>query len=195
MRSMRTVIVVTTMLIIATGSATAQRSSFFAGVSGGFTLGDLHDPAFDTDARIGMTAGLLAGARPTRNTVVNLGAHWVQKGGGDTRLDYLEIPITLGGVALFEDGHYRSRFYTGIAMSVKLGCSSEPVFLSCSDASNVEWVWPIGLLLSRWSRGSQFFAVDIRYTEGLSDAFQDVAISNRSWQVRFITGLQLGGSN
>jgi len=170
----------------------AQQPIDFVGISAGMTMGDLHDPALDTDSRFGGTAGILTGIRPSRNTVVNLGAHWVQKGGGETRLDYLEIPLTVGGVALIQDGAYRSRFYTGLAMGVKLACNSEPPFLSCDDAARIEWVWPIGLLFSRWSSGDQFFALDIRYTESLSDAFESVVVSNRSWQLRLITGIQIG---
>ena len=64
--------------------------------------------------------------------------------------------------------------------------------LATLTGAPVEWEWPIGVLFGRWSSGQKLYALDLRYSEGISDAFEDVAISNRSWQLRFIAGVTLG---
>jgi hypothetical protein len=191
MRAFRVICLVAGLGMVTAATAEAQAGNRYVGISAGATWGDLHDFPLDTDGRLGGTAGLFAGIRPTRNTVVNVGTHWVQKGGGETRLDYLEIPITVGGVALIDDGLYRSRLYTGLALSVRMSCTAGAPIVSCSDAARTEWGWPIGLVVGRWSQGSTFFALDLRYTESLTGAFETVAISNRSWQIRLLTGWRI----
>ena len=183
---------IVSLLLASAGNGSAQLAKFFAGASAGVTLGDLRGTGVATAVRAGGTAGLFGGVRPTRNTALNLGASWVQKGGGDTRLDYLEFPLTIGGVALIEDGLYRSRLYTGLVLGIKLSCSSSST-LTCSEAAATEWAWPIGLLLGRWGSGSHFVALDIRYTHGLSDTFEGSGLTNRSWQFRLLTGWRFGG--
>ncbi|UCG87798.1 MAG: hypothetical protein JSW71_04430 [Gemmatimonadota bacterium] len=178
--------------LMSTDEGAAQLARYFVGASGGVSIGDLGGAGFATSVRVGGTAGLFGGVRPTRNMVLNLGTNWVQKGGGETRLDYVEVPLTVGGVALIEDGLYRGRFYTGLSLGIKVGCSSN-LRLPCGEAAATEWAWPIGLLVGRWGSGSHFLALDVRYTHGLSDAFESVPVNTRSWQFRLLTGWRIRG--
>jgi hypothetical protein len=162
----------------------------FAAVTGGATLTDLAGGGSSSDSRWGATAGLLLGLNAGR-TAAGLEGNWIQKGGSDTRLDYVEVPLTFGGIADLSGGDMRGRLYTGVSVAFKVSCSSTDVI--CDSANGTEWGWPLGIQLGRRTGLDSFAGVDIRYTFALSDALENVGVYNRPWQFRVMFGKALGG--
>ncbi len=172
--------------------ATAQWARNFVGITGGATLSDFG--AVNSSSRWGGTAGVSTGFRTSNHTVVSLEANWVQMGGGDTRLDYIDFPLTVGGVALASGGALRARGYIGVSLGFKVGCSSgTTAFANCGNANSTQWTLPFGVMIGRWTRPGEFVAVDVRYTTSLSDAFATSLAYNRSWQFRLLFGKTAGG--
>ncbi|UCC81841.1 MAG: hypothetical protein JSW46_12615 [Gemmatimonadota bacterium] len=181
--------------VLVASPALAQRAGdIIGGVSGGATVGDLFGGSVNTDSRWGGTAGLFAGWRTFRNSVVALEANWVQKGGKGIRLDYIEIPLLVGGVVPAYGGDLRLRGYIGIDLAFKIGCESEVALLDCDRAESTEWSMPFGVMAGRWLDSGRFIALDVRYALGLSDAFETSIPYNRSWQFRLLIGGPLRGT-
>jgi hypothetical protein len=187
---MRRITALALAAILATASV-AQAQQTFVAISGGATTGDLYGGVINTDSRWGGTAGLAIGFRNWNYFVTELEGNWVQKGGGDTRIDYVEIPLLLGGIAQAASG-FGARFYTGIGIGFPISCQSESASLSCDAKKSTEWAWPVGLQIGRWTGQNRFFALDARYSIGLSDAFEASLASNRSWQFRAFVGFPIG---
>jgi hypothetical protein len=164
----------------------------FGAIIGGATLSDMDNFPGLGDSRWGGTAGLLVGVNAGR-TALTLEGTWVQKGGGDTRLDYIEFPLTFGAVAPLGGGTARGRIYSGFSVGFKVSCSSD--IPSCDDAEGTEWGLPVGLQLAKVTPTGSFFGVDVRYTFALSDAFEIVQSRNRPWAFRVMFGKQLGTSS
>ncbi|MEE9247059.1 MAG: outer membrane beta-barrel protein [Gemmatimonadota bacterium] len=173
--------------------ALAQRVQPFAGVSGGATSSRLVGGGFSSDARWGGTAGVFVGARTSRNSVINLEGNWLQQGGGDTRLDYIDVPLTVGAVVPSADRMWRFRGYAGIGLAFKVSCSSDTSFLNCGSAKSTVWSLPFGFMFGRVLQGGKVLALDIRYSLGLSDAFTTSSVDNRSWQFRALFAIPLQG--
>ena len=189
MLRLRTLWLTSLISLLIAGTALAQRrGDTLVGVNGGATLSDLFGGSVNTNSRWGGTAGVFAAFRTTRNTVVHLEANWVQKGGAGVRLDYIEIPLLVGGVAPAYSGDVRFRFYTGIDLSFKVGCTSERNFADCNQVNTPEWSWPFGLQIGRWTPSGAFFGVDVRYSFGLSDAFDTSRAYNRTWFFKAFLG-------
>ncbi len=171
--------------------ATAQWARKFVGITGGATISDFG--AVMSSSRWGGTAGVSAGFRTSQNTVVGLEVSWVQMGGGDARLDYIEIPLTIGGVAWASGGALRIRPYAGISLGFKVGCSGSIASANCDNANSTQWTVPLGIMIGRWTRPGTFAALDVRYVTGLSDVFATASAYNRSWQFRLLFGKAVGG--
>jgi hypothetical protein len=161
----------------------------FAAIIGGATLSDMDNFPAVQDSRWGGTAGLLVGLN-AGHTALTLEGNWVQKGGGDTRLDYIEIPLTYGPVAVLGQGAARGRFYSGFSVGFKISCSSPDI--PCDNANGTEWGLPFGLQLAKVTPKGTFFGVDVRYTIALSDAFDFVNTRNRPWAFRVMFGKPVG---
>ncbi len=183
MRLQRLVPLTALLSLAFAGSAAAQVK--FAAISGGATYGDICC-AVNTDHRWGGTAGVTVGYRGWNYVAFNLEANWIQKGGGDTRVDYIEIPFLVGGT-YGSGGGLRARVYTGLGVAFPIGCSSEAVLLTC-DQKKTEWAWPFGIQVGKWTPSDTFFALDVRYSLGLSDTFETLLAHNRSWQFRLFVG-------
>lgn len=177
---------------VSASSAMAQRSA--VGIAGGATYSKI-DGAIDSEWRWGGTAGLFAAWRPTRGSNLNLEANWTQKGGKGARLDYIEVPLTIGGAYQLDNG-FRTMVYTGIALNFRIGCSttaeSPPGFRDCGRAKSPEWSWPFGFFFGRES-GGKLIGVDARYSVGLSDTFEGFFSENRTWHFRLVFGKRTGG--
>ena len=163
----------------------------FGAIIGGATLSDMSGLSATNDSRWGATAGLMIGYNAWR-TASAIEANWIQKGGGDTRLDYIELPLTVGGIVANSNGSMRGRFYSGISVAFKTGCSS--TVPSCDNAEGTEWGWPIGLQFARATGSAGFVGLDVRYSIPLSEAFELTGIHNRPWQFRLMFGKRLGSS-
>lgn len=165
----------------------------YLGVSGGATYSDLYGGAVNTDSRWGGTAGVFLGARTWNYLAVALEGNWEQKGGGDVRLDYIDVPLTVGGIVM-PAGDFRLRAYGGIGVAFKVGCDSGDLDLSCDLAKGTEWNLPFGIMFGRNTGGARFVALDARYVIGLSDAFEAALPYSRSWQFRAMIGLAGSGN-
>jgi hypothetical protein len=164
--------------------------SKFAAVVGGATLSDMAGLASTSGSRWGATAGVLFGVNTWR-TAITLEGNYIQKGGGDTRLDYIEVPLTLGAVVPAGTAG-RVRVYGGASVGFKVSCNSDITGI-CNTAESTEWGLPLGVQFGRSApSGGSFFAFDIRYTFALSDAFDNTDIYNRPWQFRLMFGKVLG---
>ncbi len=184
------------LCLAAASPAAAQRSGRrLIGIQGGATTSDLFGGGLNTNSRWGGTAGLFVGFRTTRNTIVFLEGNWVQMGGktpgtlgGDTRLDYIEIPLLFGGVYPTSNDRVRFRLYGGLAIQFKVNCNSSEALLDCDRTNSPIWAAPFGFSVGRYTDSGTFFALDVRYSWGLSDAFSNSFVYNRSWQFRLIVG-------
>jgi len=158
-------------------------------VVGGATLSDMAGLASTSDSRWGATAGLLFGVNTWR-TAITFEGNWIQKGGGDTRLDYIELPLTIGAVVPAGTAG-RVRVYGGASVGFKVSCETDVA--DCDTVEGTEWGLPIGVQFGRSApSGGSFFAFDVRYTFALSDAFEGLDVHNRPWQFRLMFGKILG---
>jgi hypothetical protein len=175
------------LIALAASPVAAQYSPMVMGVSIGATSSDFQSP--DSDARWGFAGGLFLG-KATYRTLTTLEVNYVQKGGEgssySSRLDYIEVPLTFGGVGRTRSGSGRARLYGGIAAAFKVTCASD-ISAACNNAESVEWVSPFGLMLSRYTEGERFVAIDVRYNIPLSRAFEGGAY-NQNWQFKVIVG-------
>ena len=122
--------------------------------------------------------------RASRYSGASLEVNWVQKGSNEARLDYIEIPLLLGGFYPTQKGF--ARLYAGMALGFRVGCSSESTVYTCDRARSPEWSIPIGLTLGFGS--NRWYGVDVRYSLALTDAFENSNVWNRSWQFRGLIG-------
>ena len=100
------------------------------------------------------------------------------------------MPLTIGGVVP-AGAAGRVRVYGGASVGFKVSCESDVA--SCDTVEGTEWGLPIGIQFGRAaSSGGSFFAVDVRYTFALSDAFEGLDVYNRPWQFRLMFGKVLG---
>src|SRR5262249_23795542 len=129
----------------ATGSA-AQDAVI--GAMGGATYSDFSHP--DTPSRWGFTGGLFAGVETYRS--LNLfEVSYTQKGGKGTRIDYVEVGVTAGGLAGSSRGS-RGRVYGGVQVAFPVSCSTTNApFTGFCDNKNTEWGFPVGIMLGKWS--------------------------------------------
>ena len=180
-------------LVLAPAVSAQGPGSTFGAVIGGASLSDFGGEfGGSSSTRWGGTAGLLLGYNSWR-TAITLEGDWVQKGGGDTRLDYIEFPLTVGAVAVTGGGAMRARIYSGISFGFKASCSSD-IDGVCDDASGTEWGWPFGLQLAKVNENNSFVGIDVKYTVALSDAFDFIEAYNRPWQFRLMFGKLLGST-
>ena len=168
----------------------------FGGLIGGASLSDLGGYfGGSTTSRWGGTAGAFVGHNAGR-TALMLEGYWVQKGGGDpgnVHLDYIEVPVTFGAIAVTGAGAARGRIYTGIGIGFKVSCSTDAgAGVACDDANGTEWTWPIGFQIASVRDNGTFFGVDIRFSFALNDAFDNIDAYNRPWLFRLMFGKQLG---
>ena len=170
-------------MVILASPALGQRLR--GGVQGGVTSSSWGNAPNSINSRWGGTAGVFSILRASRHSGASLEVNWVQKGSSEARLDYIEIPLLLGGFYPTQKGF--ARLYGGIDFAFKVGCNSESTVYSCDRARSTEWSIPIGLTLGFGS--NRTFGVDVRYSLALSDAFENSNVWNRSWQFRGLIGL------
>ncbi len=177
-------------------SSPAVAQTTIAAVQGGATLSDFTSTGsgFFSNTRWGGTAGLLAGRTFGRNAQVNFEVNWVQKGGGDVRVDYVEVPLTVGGGLVAARG-WNVRGYAGIGVGFKTSCKDSTAGVSldaCTGVKDTEWTVPFGILFGKWTDSGKFFGIDTRFSFGLSDVFDNLSVKNRSLQLRAIIGTKVG---
>jgi Outer membrane protein beta-barrel domain len=184
---------VATIAVVAVTPAQAQKQ--FVGITGGATVGDFG--SVSSNSRWGGTAGITLGYRNFNWSVVNIEGLWVQRGAEGLRLDYIEVPLLIGGVArVGSSGDFRSRFYGGIQVAFKINCSASTsgpsLAPSCATANSTVWGLPFGVQLGRWKPNGSFVALDVRYMLGLSNAFSTSNAYNRGWMFKLVFGKSIG---
>jgi hypothetical protein len=177
--------------LICVGSAQAQRATF-VGLSGGATYGDLCCAAVNTDHRWGGTAGLMVGMRNWNYAVFTLEANWAQRGGGNTRVDYVEVPFLMGGTFGSQSGGIRGRVYTGLGLGWPIGCNTTSLLVDCDRKNSWIFSWPIGIQVGQWTRGGAIIALDVRYNLGLTNTFGNLLAHHRTWEFKLALGKRVG---
>jgi hypothetical protein len=165
--------------------------SKFAALVGGLVHSDLGS-FVNTGGRWGGTAGILVGVNASWTSITAEG-NWIQKGDESTRLDYIEVPVTVGGVMRLRDGKTRARLYTGLSLGFNTSCESE--VLDCDQAETTELGWPLGLQFATVRGTNTFIGVDLRYSYPLIEVYDDLDAHNRPWQFRLMFGKTFGTSS
>ena len=147
----------------------------------------------------GGVAGAFGQYLVARQTYIGLEANWVQKGGSDVaisggelqdlNLEYVEVPLTIGYLQSFSG--WESALYIGLAVGFQISCkvkgNASNTSTDCDDAvslaskNTVDWSIPFGFGFAK-NLGGSLLGLDIRYTLGLSDIFENSNIRNRAWQ-------------
>jgi len=118
----------------------------------------------------------------------------------DLKLEYIEIPLTIGYVQRFSG--WESSLYVGLALSFQISCKLQGVASGsaedCGDVQSfpekktTDWSIPFGFAFLR-DLGGSLLGIDVRYMLGLSDIFENTGIRNRSWQFTARWAVPVGG--
>ena len=174
--------------------AHAQIAHKYFGLTGGATYGNITDYALvNTDWRWGGTAGILAGVVTSDHSFWEVMPSWTQMGGGDVRLDYVDIPVNGGVLLPLGDGNTLLRGYLGVTLSLKVSCASDLADV-CDAARGTFWALPVGLSVARVLGNGRFVGINASYSPfPLYDAFDGYKSTQRSWQFRAMYAVPLGG--
>ena len=189
--------VITAILALApVASGHGQIAHVYGGFTGGATYNNITDyEAINSDWRWGGTAGLMAGVVTSKHTFVELSPSWTQMGGGEARLDYVEVPLPSGVLLPIGDGNTLFRGYLGVTASFKVSCTAETATV-CDAAKGTFWALPMGVSVVRVLGGGRFVGLDTRYAPfPIYHVFEETRAVQRSWQFRAMFGLPLGGRN
>jgi len=181
-----------TLLALCAAPGSAQFAHRYAALTGGGTYNSITDYNVTSDWRWGGTAGIAAGVVTFDYSYVELAPAWTQLGGGDARIDYVDIPLMLGGLLPLGSRDMIGRLYGGVSLALKVSCKYETQAV-CDAVKGSTWGLPVGISLARVMGGGRFVGVDARYNIGLSDVFELTQATQRSWQFRALFGLPLGG--
>lgn len=170
----------------------AQAQQKIVGVVGGATLSDLTDSynAYNTSNKWGGNAGIFFGVRAKGGLFVTLEPAWTQMGadfgtnGG--AIDYIEVPLTVGGMTKSANQKLHFGGYVGFAPAFKVGCSIDAVVGSCDSVTGTTWFLPLGLRFLSGSGKGTYAGVDVRYLIPLGSTFQGATVHQRSWAFRLI---------
>jgi hypothetical protein len=177
-------------VLCAAAPAEAQFARRYVGLSGGGTYSNLTNySAVNSDWRWGGTAGLVIGTVTFDYSFVELAPSWTQQGGGDLRIDYVDIPLLIGGLVPVGGQSVILRMYAGIGLGLKVACNLDT---GCDGVKSSVWSLPVGVSFAKVIGSGRFVGVDGRYAIGLSDAFDALSATSRSWQFRLLFGMPLG---
>jgi hypothetical protein len=179
------------LALLVPSPAAAQFARHYIAFSVGATHNDLSDNLVTLGWRWGGTAGVQAGLVTFDYAYLELAPAWTQTGGGHIRLDYLSVPLMLGGLlAAGRDVFVRP--YGGISLSVRFGCRTD-LTQACDVARRTVWSVPFGLSVVKVLASGDLAGVDARYVLTVSDVFDVSFLTQRSWQFRLLFGRLLGG--
>lgn len=179
-------VVAGTLLLMAAQTASAQ---VMYGVSGGAAYQKISGLSSSTDYAWGGIGGLWASWSPVSRSIGRFEANYVRKGSASIRLDYVEIPILVGGSSGLGDGGLRGALYTGLAMGINVSCSTSNILVDCDRARTFDWGWPIGGMIGKWGFDQRLVALDVRYSLGFSNIFENRSAENRGWQFKLMIGV------
>jgi len=178
------------LAVAAPQPASAQFARHYAAFTVGATYSDLTDYLFTLGWRWGATAGLMAGVVTFDYSFLEIAPSWTRVGGGEIRLDDLDIPVLLGGILPLAGPRNRIRVYGGLSLSVRVGCAAGALG-ACDVDRGTAWSVPVGVSFIRLVRGGHFAGVDVRYALGFTEVFEVTDATQRSWQFRAMFGLPL----
>ncbi len=175
-----------------------EEGSMRVGLAGGATFTSVGgDDVILGDWRWGAVAGAFFEFRFHRHWALGLDANWTQKGGqnlsssvteGSLRTSYLEFPLSLSYRTATRP--WELGLYAGIGFGFNLTCSARREGAADIDCNNLEgvtargseWSLPLGVVVA-YDFGRSSLGLDSRYALGLTDAFKDVNLFNRSMQL------------
>jgi hypothetical protein len=171
---------------LAAPSGLAAQSRYI-GLAGGANLSDFSDDFGDysTDSRWGANIGLVMGVRTKDRMSLSVEPAWSQMGGADGPIDYLEVPVLIGGMARSGSA---TRFggYSGIIPAFKLSCGIEQPSGSCDDLKGSAWFLPLGARFYRQAGAGKWIGLDVRYAIPLGSSFESVSVNQRAWSFRLV---------
>lgn len=181
----RLILLAVAALVAVPGGLSAQ-SKYFGAVAGA-NLSDLSDEygVWDTSDRWGANFGLVLGIRTVNRLAIAFEPAYSQMGGEDIGLDYLETPITFGGLTRTGDAT-RVGFYTGLAPAFKLSCEAEQPAGACDNVKGSSWFLPLGMRFYRQTSPGMFLGLDIRYLVPLGSSVDEVTVRQRTWSFRLV---------
>jgi hypothetical protein len=159
----------------------------YVGFAAGANLSDFSDEFgfYSTDSRWGANLGLVLGLRTTNRMSFSIEPAWSQMGGADGAVDYVEVPVLIGGLAQSSDA-MRFGGYSGIIPAFKVSCSIDTPTGSCDDLKGSAWFLPLGLRAYRQAGAGKWVGIDIRYSIPLGSSFESVDVNQRSWAFRLV---------
>jgi hypothetical protein len=188
---MRRLVLAALLTAVVAGSSDAQVARRYGGITGGATYSSLTNyGGVDTDWRWGGTAGLFGGVTTFDYSFVEFAPSWIQQGGGDAGLDYIEFPLLIGGLVPIGNRDALFRMYAGVGINVKLSCAEG---VDCDAVSSTAWTLPVGISFAKAVGNGRFIGIDGRYYLGLSDAFDVTDVTQRTWRFGAFFGFPLGG--
>lgn len=185
----RKLAVAAVLAAVVAGAAEAQVARRYVGFAGGATYSDFTNYNVSTEWRWGGTAGVFGGVTTFDYSYVELAPSWSQLGGGDFGIDYIEIPLLLGGMMPVGNRDALFRLYAGVGINVKLSCAEA---VECDLVNSTMWTLPIGLSFAKAVGNGRFIGIDARYNLGLSDSFELAQATQRSWRFGAFFGLPVG---
>src|SRR5262245_18569810 len=188
LRIARALLISATVLAVPAPAFRQGSGSKFAALVGGLVHSDLGS-FVDTGGRCAGTVGVLVGVNASW-TSISAEGNWIQKGDESTHLDYIEVPVTVGGVMLLRDGKTRARLYTGLSLGFNTSCESE--MLDCDQAETTELGLPLGVQFATVRGTNTFIGFDLRYSYPLIEVYDDLDAHNRPWQFRLMFGKAFG---
>ena len=177
----RFTVIIAGFMVAAAATASSAQDAVIGGMAGA-TYSDFSHP--DTPSRWGFSGGLFGGVE-TYRTLNLFEVSYTQKGGKGTRIDYVDMALTAGGLTKSNSGS-GGRGYAGFSVAFPVSCSTDGGLGSFCDNKNTEWAIPVGILLGKWKRSGGFVGIDARYSIPLSDA--SLGVYNNTWLFRFVFG-------
>jgi|GEM_PF-1278942 len=159
----------------------------YFGFIGGANLSDMSDETgfYSTGTRWGGTAGAVMGLRTKSRMVVALEPAWSQMGGNDVRIDFVEVPLVLGGMG-GSSSQTRVGGYIGIMPAFKVSCDIKVGTNSCNSVKGTSWFLPLGSRFMFKTGKRKFVGLDVRYAIPLGSSFDPVNVRLRTWSFRLV---------
>lgn len=159
----------------------------YVGFAAGANLSDFSDEfgVYSTDSRWGANIGLVLGMRTTNRMSFSIEPAWSQMGGADGAVDYVEVPVLIGGLARSSDA-MRFGGYTGITPAFKVSCSIDSPAGSCDNLKGSAWFLPLGVRAYRQAGAGKWIGIDVRYSIPLVSSFETVDVNQRTWAFRLV---------
>lgn len=186
-------ILTVSVCLFAVNLTTSQAQSIKTGAKGGINFTNFYDGGTDYESRTGfMLGGFIKMSLPESPISIQPEAYYSQKGaetsgGGEIKLEYLEIPILLK-IGLGESEVVSPNLFLGPYAGVNLNQDSGGLLSTPDETENIDFGGVIGAGLDV-EAGSSIFTFDVRYGFGLSPVFQSGDEKNSAFAI--VAGISL----